>query len=218
MLGRNVRSQQVQIGLTGFPISQWNIKTDNTFAEATTSGFLTPSYQLGNYYKDGDFALVNTTDKGTVYLQILADNVSNVYSLVEPQLTKFVESTVLAGSAIALTTAISANITSITLTAGEWDVYGNVCYAAAAGTIPTFLSCAISTTSATLPTLPNSGGSSQLSATFGSESINVLSVGSRRINVSSNAVIYLVANSTFTVSTMGAYGYIGARRVGPYVA
>lgn len=219
MLGRNVRSQQIQIGLTGFPFSQWNIETENTLAEVTEAGFLTASFNQGNYYKNGDFAFVNTTDKGVVYLQIVLDSTTNTCSLVEPQLTSFVESTVLAGSAVSLTTAVSADVTTITLTAGEWDVYGNVGYISNTGTLATVLSCGISTESATLPNLPNEGGSAQFALDFSAGLLtNVLPVGRRRINIAADTDIYLVAKAIFTVSTMSAYGYIGARRIGPYVS
>ena len=40
-----------------------------------------------------------------------------------------------------------------------------------------------------------------------------ISAGMRRISLSGTSTIYLIGYATFTVSTMTAYGFIGARRV-----
>jgi hypothetical protein len=37
--------------------------------------------------------------------------------------------------------------------------------------------------------------------------------GTRRLIIAATTSVYLVAQATFTVSTMGAFGFLGARRV-----
>lgn len=122
------------------------------------------------------------------------------------------ESTVLAGAAVALTSNVAANITSISLTAGDWDVWGNIAFAAASSTTVSQITGCINTTSATVPTVPNGGGVMTFQLTFTPSVTQTMPVGMMRISVASTTTVYLVGLATFAVSTMGAYGYIGARR------
>jgi hypothetical protein len=123
---------------------------------------------------------------------------------------EIVESTVLLGSAVTLTTAVANNVTSISLTAGDWDVWGNVGYNPG-GTI-TRLACWISTTSATYPTAPNAGALADWRAGFTSGAGQLIPAGMRRISISATTTTYLSVYAEFGTS-MTAYGYIGARRV-----
>ena len=63
---------------------------------------------------------------------------------------EFVTATVAVGAAVALTTATTANVTSISLTAGDWDVSGQVNFTPGATTSITVLQCGVSLTTATL--------------------------------------------------------------------
>lgn len=126
---------------------------------------------------------------------------------------QIVESTVLVGSAVALTTATTANITSISLTAGDWSVYGNIWTNPAGTTTTSIVQGAISTTSATLPTAPASGAFTRFADSFTIGQAQGIYVGQTRLSLSGTTTVYLVMQVTFAISTMGGYGYIGARRV-----
>jgi hypothetical protein len=121
-------------------------------------------------------------------------------------------STIAIGSATSLTTATGKSVTSLALTAGDWNVWGNIGYIAAATTTVSLLTGSISTTNNTQATSPNGGGYAQLQATLTTASTNILPVGMTQINVSTSTTVYLVATATFAVSTMTAYGSIYARR------
>ncbi|NTI92294.1 hypothetical protein G6L78_01480 [Agrobacterium rhizogenes] len=126
---------------------------------------------------------------------------------------EYVPSDVPLGGAVALTSGTSANVTSISLTAGDWDVWGSVAYTYGSGTTVTVVRQAISTTSAALPTLPAGGAYSILQmASIVTPSIS-MPVGMVRISVSTTTPVYLVTQATFGTSTMSAYGGIYARRV-----
>ena len=130
------------------------------------------------------------------------------------QLGEYISSSVLVGSAVSLTTGVTANITSISLTAGDWDVRGLGANNPGAGTTTGSFFVGISTTSATLPTLGaenNEAGMANIPAS--ANQILSFSVGPMRISLNSTTTVYLVVNSEFAVSTQGAYGFIGARRV-----
>jgi hypothetical protein len=127
---------------------------------------------------------------------------------------EIIESTVLVGSAVALTSPNAANVTSISLTAGDWDVWGNVFFTPNAATSVTQWRGAVNTTSATLPTRPGAGGMYQnIQAALVPASDFGQPVGVTRISLSGTTTVYLVALGVFTVNTLAAYGYIGARRV-----
>lgn len=112
-----------------------------------------------------------------------------------------------------ITSATTANVTSISLTAGDWDVRGNAIFIAAGSTALSSLQLAINTTSATLPTPPNADAYTVSQLTFATGGTQGISTGPTRISVASTTTVYLVANAAFTTSTMTAYGSISARRI-----
>jgi hypothetical protein len=116
-------------------------------------------------------------------------------------------------SSTPLTTAIDKSITSITLTAGDWMVSGNIGFIAAATTVPTKLTASISATNNTQAISPNDGGFAQIQATLGTASTNVLTTSPMRINITSTTTYYLVGTATFTGAALTAYGSISARRL-----
>lgn len=125
---------------------------------------------------------------------------------------EFISSNVVAGSAVSLTTGTAANVTSISLTAGDWDVSGNVGFNPAGTTTMALLSGWISTTSASAPTAPGSGAQVFMTLPFTTGAAQILPVGQIRLSLSGTTTVYLSAQATFGVSTLGAYGFIGARR------
>ncbi len=124
------------------------------------------------------------------------------------QVGEFISSNVAAGSAVALTNGTPANVTSISLTAGDWDVWGSVCYTAAGATMQS-ASASLSTASASVPSAPNGGGMVFMAVAWSSGP--TLAAGMMRVSTATPQTIYLVAYSNFS-STNGAYGFIGARR------
>ena len=121
--------------------------------------------------------------------------------------------TVLAsGSAVSLTTNTTANVTSVSLTAGDWEVSGVVDFTPGATTSLTQRTAGVSTTSATLGAQDSM---SQTSVAANVPGANVISqvTPNVRISVAVTTPVYLVARALFTVSTLAAYGSIRARRV-----
>jgi len=125
---------------------------------------------------------------------------------------EYVTATVATGSAVTLTTAIVSNVTSISLTAGDWDVDGVVDYNAGATTSITQLQQGTSSTTAAL-----GAQDTYTSEAFAAMVPGALPLGywapTTRISLASTTTIYLVAKASFTVSTLAAYGTIRARRV-----
>jgi hypothetical protein len=126
---------------------------------------------------------------------------------------EYINSVVLIGSAVAMTSTVPVDITSISLTAGDWDVWGSFWTAPAVTTTTQGMASWISTVSATEPTPPNEGAFTQLSVSSIAGAANGFPVGQKRISLSGTTTVYLSGVVTFAVSTMGGYGFIGARRI-----
>jgi hypothetical protein len=126
---------------------------------------------------------------------------------------ELIESEVLIGSAVSATSGAILDVTSISLTAGDWDVFSTFATAPAAGTTTSQISAWGNTTSVTAPTAPNKGLYVTYSSAIGAGAAVRLPCGQRRLSLSGTTTVYLSGVITFAVSTMGAYGYIGARRV-----
>lgn len=123
---------------------------------------------------------------------------------------EYIESLIAVGSAAALTTNTTLNVTSISLTAGDWDVSGNVNFTDGTATVAA-RSGGITTTSATIPT---DGSEVYLGANVvGSTELNSVTPSIKRVSIAGTTTVYLVARATFTVGTVSAFGKISARRV-----
>lgn len=166
--------------------------TPNTGAFTTLSA-------TGNFTPSQTNGIVGTT----------TNNNANAGSVGE-----FISANVALGSAVSLTASTAANVTSVSLTAGDWDCRGNVWFNPAGTTTSTNNQGWISTVSATLPTPPNSGmqTGSTSAITVGSGGYG-FQVGPGRLSLSGTTTVYLGAFSAFGTSTNAAYGFIGCRRV-----
>ena len=127
---------------------------------------------------------------------------------------EMISSVIASGSSVSLTTATEANITSITLTAGDWDIWGNLFFTPGA---TTNLVDALGGISATTVTLPLSD--SLMKVNYGAAGVVIGSGGlghavpGFRVSLAAGATYYLVGYATFSVSTVVSNGAIYARRV-----
>lgn len=129
------------------------------------------------------------------------------------QYGEYISSSVAGGSAIALTTNTPANITSITLTAGDWDVTGCVVFNFGVTTSYTNLIGECSQTSATLVSNERRFDFETPAVVPTAGADMSWTVPTQRILTSSTTTVFLVTQATFTVSTLKAYGIIRARRM-----
>lgn len=111
-----------------------------------------------------------------------------------------------------MTTATAANCATISLTAGDWDVFGTVTFVPDVTTTVTLVQAGINTTSATM-SAANAGGSNFLQASFTTGGGQAISTPVVRIPLAATTTVYLVGQTQFGVSTMQCSGFIRARRV-----
>ena len=159
----------------------------NTVSTLTATGAITPSQTAG---------IVGTT----------TNNNANAGSVGE-----FPTPTNLTG--VSLTTATPANVSSITLTAGDWEVSGTIVFLPAGSTAVTQIQGGLNAVSATLPAITSGQLTLLQSTAFTTGGNESIPAPTARYSLASPTTIYLVAQAQFGTSTMTANGYIHARRV-----
>jgi len=124
---------------------------------------------------------------------------------------EYVTASVAQASAITLSNATPANITSISLTAGDWDVWGAVAFTGASTPTINALSGGVSTTSATLPAEGLYAAITPVSTAIQTQNQS-MPVPMQRVSIASTTTVYLVSNQGITGGTVKGFGFISARR------
>jgi len=121
------------------------------------------------------------------------------------------------GSAVSVTTATGKTITSISLTPGDWNIYGVVNFVLS-GVTATIFQVGPSLTTNTLPSQTGGSGLAvdpltklPMLTTALSDTL-VVPINMTNLKITSTTTVYLVAQATFSVGTLTAYGTINARR------
>ena len=109
---------------------------------------------------------------------------------------------------VAITTATDTDVTSISLTAGDWDVWGSILTEPAATTTQSIVSAGINTTSATMPAMYATSANAYTASLAKSQIAPQI-----RLSLGSTTTVYLVANVTYATSTLTIAGTLSARRV-----
>lgn len=123
---------------------------------------------------------------------------------------QYLQAQLASGSAIVLASGTPANVISLAVPAGDWDMWGQVDYVPGATTVPTLLQQGTNFVSGTLGA-QDTFSSMPFPTAVGANLI-ALPVPMVRISVSVTTTIFLVTSPTFTTSTLSAYGTILARR------
>ena len=128
---------------------------------------------------------------------------------------EYISATKSFGVPVSLTSDTPADVISISLNAGDWDIWGNVGFLGGATTLVQYCQGWSSQTSATNPgqnllnSVPYSGGGT---AVFAATNL-IFNIPMLRISLASPTTIYLSVQAGFSVSTCSAFGNINARRV-----
>lgn len=126
---------------------------------------------------------------------------------------EFLSSTLASGSAVSLAvTNTTYNVTSLSLTAGDWDIQWGINFSAP-GTSISFIRGSPSLTSATLPASSHTTvGLSLQMLTATALTAHCLTGATCRQSLAATTTVYLVASMTFTGTAPTAHGWISARR------
>jgi hypothetical protein len=182
----------------------------------TTASF--PSLQRSTTFLAARLA-DNSAYASMILMSLIYDNTGGITGVTDNSnapsgyLGQLISSTVVAGSAVALTTATAANITSISLTAGDWDVNGVIGFVLNAATTVNSLGGSSSSVSATAGALGSGMTFPGAAATLATGVNPEFSIPTQRFALNATTTIYLVALAAFGVNTCAGYGLIRARRI-----
>lgn len=128
---------------------------------------------------------------------------------------EYINSNIPFASSVAITTGVAANVTSISLTAGDWDVWFVSAFDGGATTTVNYFAGSISVTSATMDltsgrwsNITYGGTAATPFAAFNASFV----VGPVRFSFASTTTVFAVARASFGTSTCSAYGHLQARR------
>jgi hypothetical protein len=162
---------------------------------------------------------VNTGGTGLIFAQPRGDQLLGTNTndnATAGNVGEYISSTIVSGSAAALTTGTPINVTSISLTAGDWDVWGANYFIPTNTTSITFYSTFLTTTSGSTVT-SSPGGFWEITqpaeVPASTSSFGGMTAGPIRFSLSTTTTIFLVAQANFTASTLSVFGAIQARRV-----
>jgi hypothetical protein len=212
--------------------------TDTLIGQASTATLTNKTYDTGgtgNIFKINGTSITSVTGSNNVVLstspaittptisQPIINGVTDASSAAAGVVGEVINSTIASASAISVTTATLFNLTSISLTAGDWEIYGSIQYINAAGASTlTSLGAGISTTTANFDT--TLGGRTTLVGCGGSTWNGITQSGaSGAIQVgTSTPTVRITSNSTQTIflngfivstGTITAFGNLHARRM-----
>jgi hypothetical protein len=154
--------------------------------------------------------------RALLYVSSSGRGVTNGSNAAAGMVGEFLSASNTAGSA--LTTGVALNVASLTLTAGDWHVWGQTIFAEANNTIPSMMATATSPSSGTLPTLAQLasgiGAMTQIVANFTKGVANqIMQTGPDRYSSNASQNVYLVAQAAFGGGALTVTGCISARRV-----
>jgi hypothetical protein len=190
-----------------------------SYLKADGSRALTGNWAAGNFSATFNGVIVGNA-AGTIArtggVSIQGTNTND--SAAAGYIGEVIESLVASGSEVSMTTATAKSITSISLTAGDWEVSGAVTFVFAATTTTTQMQAGTSTTTNTMSAAQGAPVSNQITvvqnyASFTPNSTSTVPFASYRVTLSATTTLYLVGVVAFGTSTCTARGYIHARRI-----
>lgn len=133
-------------------------------------------------------------------------------SAVAGNIGELLISAVNSGSAVPLSTGVVTAVTSLSLTAGDWDVSGFVGFVTGTGTATTLLAGNISTVSGQSPSA-DGGARFPVNLTWATGEGIIFVLAPVRVSLAATTTYYLNEISNFSVSTLKGYGTVRARRM-----
>jgi hypothetical protein len=158
------------------------------------------------YQRTGDLQKAIQQILGTLNIGVLGTTTND--NAPAGYVGEYVSASVASGSAISLVNITAKTITSISLTAGDWDVDGYMGFLPSGGAATEY-DWGSSTTN---NTFGPEGTALDLQGTFASGSANLFGLNTVRYSLAATTTVYLVGYAAFA-GTCKAYGGIRSRRV-----
>jgi hypothetical protein len=196
-IGDNVTASALRATVLGTGLT--NATSDSVLLASTTNG--------GNNVCDLGTSALKFKD---AYLRGVVGTTTNDNAQAG-SVGEYQESSVASGAAVTLTTDVNANMTSMALTARDWDVGACITFQAGATTVIQVTQVGVSSTSAALPS--DGIGAQVLRQDTAAGNWLVVVTGSKRFALAATTSVYAVANCIFTISTCKVFGVLRARRM-----
>lgn len=200
----NVANKDATGGYAGLTLFKINFKN----ALNTITSFFTNANTVARTYtfQDKDGTIADIVDVATKLNH--AGRVAGA-DAAAGDVGEYVEAVVATGSAVSLTSTVVSNVTSISLTAGDWDIEGIV-DVNFGGVTATDMVAGISPTTGALGA-QDTYAKSTLALTGHTDTYGYITP-KVRVKPTVTTTYYLVSSSTFTVGTAAVFGTIRARR------
>jgi hypothetical protein len=198
-------------------LAYWTLTLSSDYLGATATGALYTIHT--DFTLNRDLPLLNPGDTQTAQIisrafEILDTigykGVADGSDAVAGYIGEYIESTIPIASAVALVTNVTKVITSITLTAGDWDVTGTAGFLVAPTTNVLYVQGEV-TTATSFSTIWYSADI--YNVVLGGSYGLTLPLTAKRFNVTTATVVNLLGLGNFTVAGMNGFGGISARRV-----
>jgi hypothetical protein len=218
-LGTPVSGVATNLTGTASGLTAGNVTTNANLTGAVTS--------TGNATSLGSFSSANLasalTDETGTGASVFATSptittpnvvgVTNASAASAGSVGELITNEVTFASRFSITSNTLTTITTISVTAGDWDVSGVAGFETSGGGVASEYHIEISTTAPpTIVTAPNAGGTVGIHITCVANQGQAFAAGPRQVNVSGTTTVYLKCLSTFT-NSQTAYGYLRARRI-----
>jgi hypothetical protein len=141
--------------------------------------------------------------------------ITNASNAAAGTLGEFVQTLVVSGSAVSMTTATATNILSVSLSAGDWDCMGNLNFLTTSATM-VVTSPQEADIGLTSPPAMVTDGSEEWYAIALTTATSKFSIAlpRKRVNVTSSSTsVFLTGEATFSAGTTKGYGQLSCRRV-----
>jgi hypothetical protein len=130
---------------------------------------------------------------------------------------EYVSSVISGGSPVSLSSPTAATLTSISLTAGDWDVFANFAFTGQSTTVISWFRVSTNTSATQSSSII---ANSQVGFSTGGGAAGILTLTDywlnpprTRYSLSSTTTIYAIAQANFSAGTCSVYGSLTARRV-----
>jgi hypothetical protein len=185
------------LGSTQGQLAYRNGSAWTVLSPGTAGGLLQTNGAANNlaWTTPGQIVGTNTNDSAT------AGNIGEVISAKR-----------LVGSALTMSSTVNVVLTSITLTAGDWDISGNCAFTPSNSGSITSMQCTIDT-GTTINNDPETSGALGFFFTTAAANRSTVAIPPFRVSLSSGATYNLIGNMTAGANTGIGYGSLRARRM-----
>lgn len=204
LTNKSIAGSEINSGLVAASVGGTGVNNPGTITTSGNVGFIPGTTALGQW----NGGTLQSATAGQ-YPGVASNTAATAGNIGE-----YISSTVLIGSAVSLVTGTPKDVTTVTITAGDWDCEGNVFLSVGGTTTMSAFYTWVNTTANAFPPGSGSGAEQGLATTGFTTGVGQgLVTGKLRLLVNGSTTVSLGTQVSFGVSTAAAYGFLGCRRM-----